>query len=264
MSDSEATAGLEWQSRAPARRRKRPDIIADQIREMIVENDLKPGERVPSEWLLPHNLGVSRGTLREALKLLEFQGLTSSKTGPGGGVFVSTVGPDVAIRLLDNLFLFHPPSIADIYALRKELEPKLAACVAGRLPSGAFEALRAKITLYEEEPRTAEEEYAQRLAELDFHVELARHCENALLGFVCSFLVSLLRDMTVCRAIYSEPNPALRESGLNYQVRLLRAIKAGNGERAHSIMLEHMIAAEQYMLERAEIRSLKAGLPTKS
>lgn len=263
MSDSVLPANIEWQSAAPARRRKRPDIIADQIREMIVENDLKPGERVPSEWIMPRNLGVSRGTLREALKILEFQGLTSSKTGPGGGVFVSAVGPDVAIRLLDNLFLFQQPSIADIYALRKELEPEMAACVAGKLSPDAFEALRAKIKLYEEEPRTAEEEYDQRLAELDFHVELARHCENALLGFVCSFLVSLLRDMTVCRAIYSEPNPALRESGLNYQVRLLRAIKAGESDRARAIMLEHMIAAEQYMLERAEIRSLKSGLAAK-
>lgn len=258
MRDSGMPENLNEKASAKPRRRKRPDIVADQIRELIIGNGLKPGERLPHEWLLPQVLGVSRGTLREALKILEFQGLTLSKTGPGGGIFVATVGSEAAIRLLDNLFLFRPPSIADIYAIRKELEPEMAACVAGKLSAEAFAALQAKIKLYEDEPKTAEEEYSQRLAELDFHAELAKHCSNMLLGFLCNFLVSLLRDMTVCRAIYAEPHPSLRESGLHYQVRLLRAIKAGESEKARAVMLEHMIAAEQYMLERAEIRAWKS------
>jgi GntR family transcriptional repressor for pyruvate dehydrogenase complex len=259
MSDSDVAIGVSGNPQTKPRRKKRPDMVADQIREMIVKNGLKPGERLPHEWLQPQTLGVSRGTLREALKVLEFQGLTHSKTGPGGGVFVSIVGPEAAIRLLDNLFLFRPPSIADIYAIRKQLEPEMAACVAGKLSPEGFAALQEKIKLYEDEPRTAEEEYNQRLAELEFHAELANHCENSLLGFICSFLVSLLRDITVCRAIYAEPNPSLRETGLNYQVRLLRAIKTGESERARSIMREHMAAAEQYMLERAEIRTWNTG-----
>jgi DNA-binding FadR family transcriptional regulator len=264
MHDSNVTADANAASADKPRRRKRPDIVADLVREMIIENDLKPGDRLPQDWLSPQTFRVSRGTLREAFKILEFQGLTISKTGPGGGVFVSTVGTEAAIRLLDNLFLFSPPSIADIYAIRKQLEPEMAACVAGRLSPEGFVSLQEKIKLYEDEPRTAEEEYSQRLAELDFHAELARHCGNELLGFVCSFLVSLLRDMTVCRAIYAESHPSLRESGLHYQVRLLRAIKAGEADRARSIMLEHMIAAEQYMLDRAEVRLRKSGLEAKS
>ncbi len=255
MSDLETTAPAPMLSQLSAslRRPKRPDIIAGKIREMIVAQRLSPGDRVPQEWLLPETHGASRGTLREALKVLEFQGLTTSKTGPGGGVFVSSVGADQAIRLLDNLFLFQPPSIADIYAIRKQLEPELAASVAGRLSDEAFAALRETIRLYEAEPATAEEEYRQRLAELDFHLELARRSENVLLGFVCIFLVSLLRDMTACRAIYRQANPTLRETGLDYQIRLLRAIRAGDGERARRIMRDHMVAAEAYMLERAEI-----------
>lgn len=237
-----------------ARRRKRPDAVADQIRERIVDGGLVPGDRLPHEWIEPATWNVSRGTLREALKVLESQGLTLSRTGPGGGVFVSSVEAEHAIRLLDNLFLHRPPSIADIYAVRKELEPLLAASVAGRLTPAAFASLQAKIRLYEDEPATAEEEYRQRLAELDFHDELARHSDNRLLGFLCRFLVSLLRDMAVCRDIYEQHNPVLRETGLHYQVALLRAIKAGDGARSSAIMRDHMAAAEAYMLERAEIR----------
>ena len=237
------------------RRRKRPDIAADTIRDRIMETGLAPGDRVPADGLEPDTLHVSRGTLREALKVLEFQGLITSKTGPGGGVFVTAIAPDSALRMLDNLFLFEPPSIADIYALRKMIEPELAASAAREtLSHEAFEALQSTIRLYEEAPKTAEQEYRQRLAELDFHAELARSTPNKLLGFVAVFLLSLLRDMTVCREIYRESNPDLRETGLHYQVRLLRAIKAGDDEKARAIMHDHMIEAEKYMLERAAMR----------
>jgi DNA-binding FadR family transcriptional regulator len=230
-------------------------MVAQQIREQIVEAGLRPGDRVPADWLLPETVKVSRGSLREALKVLEFQGLISTRSGPGGGVFVASVEPGEAIRMLDNLFLFDQPTIADIYALRKQLEPELAASVAGTLTDDAFKALQGCIRLYEDEPKTAEEEYAQRLAELDFHEELARHCSNPILAFTCSFLLSLLRDMTVCRSIYKEPNPALRETGLHYQVKLLRAIKSGDAELCRMIMRGHMIEAEKYMQERAELRT---------
>ncbi|ASP32047.1 FadR/GntR family transcriptional regulator [Labrenzia sp. VG12] len=239
----------------PRKRQRRPDMVAQQIREQIVAAGLQPGDRIPAEWLLPDAVKVSRGTLREALKVLEFQGLISTRSGPGGGVFVSAVEPGEAIGLLDNLFLFNPPSISDIYTLRKQLEPELAASVAGSLTEEAFQALQGCIRLYEDEPRTAEEEYAQRLAELDFHEELTRHCGNPILAFTCRFLLSLLRDMTVCRSIYKEPNPALRETGLHYQVRLLRAMKSGDGELCRMIMRGHMMEAEKYMLERAAMRS---------
>ncbi len=237
-----------------ARRRKLPDIVAERIRDMIAEGGLRPGDRVPPEWLSLERLGVARGTLREAMTILEIQGLLATKTGPGGGAFISEISQDHAIQLLDNLFLFEPPSVANIYAIRKLIEPAIAASAAGKLSDTAFAALQATIRLYEDEPRTAEEEYAQRLAELDFHVELAQCAENTLLGFVSRFLLSLLRDMTECRAIYSEPHPELRERGLHYQVRLLRALKAGDPVKARTIMLEHMVEAEKYMLERAEVR----------
>ncbi|MCO5073342.1 MAG: FCD domain-containing protein [Rhizobiaceae bacterium] len=238
-----------------ARRRKRPDIVADSIRERIMRSRLGPGDRIPTDWLDAETVKVSRGTLREALKVLEFEGLITSKTGPGGGTFVAAIAPENALRMLDNLFLFAPPSIADIYAIRKLLEPELAASTAGALSDSAFEALQATIRLCEAEPTSAEEEYRQRLAELDFHAELARNTPNRLLGFVITVLLSLLRDMTVCREIYSEPNPELREAGLTYQIRLLRAIRAGQADKARDIMREHMAEAEKYMLERSAMRA---------
>ena len=71
------------------KRQRRPDMVAHLLRERIVDAALKPGDRIPHDWLLPEAVKVSRGTLREALKVLEFQGLITTRSGPGGGVFVS-------------------------------------------------------------------------------------------------------------------------------------------------------------------------------
>ncbi|TCT42049.1 FadR/GntR family transcriptional regulator [Martelella mediterranea] len=235
------------------KKRKRPDITADRLRERMIEDALKPGDRIPANWLDPEALGISRGTLREALKILEFQGMIATKTGPGGGVFVRQIEPSEAIQTVTNLFLQTPPSIADIYALRKKLEPELAADAARDFPLDKIEELQETIRLYEAQPETGEEEYIQRLAELDFHAELARHAANTVLGFTCGLLLNLLRDLAECRAIYETPNPGLRETGILYQISLIRAIQARDAEEAHRIMHEHMTEAESYMLQRAEI-----------
>ncbi len=222
-----------------------------------------PGDRVPQEWLIPDTLKASRGTLREAMKILEFQGLITSKTGPGGGAFVSAMAPADAIQLLDNLFLFEPPSIADIYAMRKLLEPELAAGLAGKLtPRGLRGAAGDDPPL-----RGRADDGGRGISAAPGRARLpcrtGAHCGNRILGFVCVFLLSLLRDMTVCREIYSQPNPDLRERGLHYQVQLLRAIKAGDAEQARTIMREHMVEAERYMLARAAMRG-RAGADRKT
>ncbi|MGD2172783.1 MAG: GntR family transcriptional regulator, partial [Gammaproteobacteria bacterium] len=53
--------------------------------------------------------------------------------------------------------------------------------------------------------------------------------------------------LSICRRIYDKPNPELRESGLNYQVRLLSAFRDGDAGAAREVMFQHMCAAQQYM-----------------
>lgn len=242
---------------APPRRQKRSDRIAARLRELIVLRGLKPGDRIPQDWLVEEEVKASKGTVREAMKALETQGLIKTRTGPGGGAFVTALSGEHAMGLLRNLFLFNQPTIADIYALRKLLEPELVAGLAGRLGDADYADLQATIRLYENPPETAQEEFSQRIAELDFHSVLARLSENRILGFVLVFLHTLLRDMTVCRKIYAKPNPALRETALSYQVRLIRFLKASDAEAARRLMREHMEEAERYMGQRASFKRLQ-------
>lgn len=242
---------------AKRRGKKRPLRIADEIKDWIVVHGLQPGDRLPGERELIDRFKASKGTIREALQALETQGLVRSRTGPGGGTFVEALSGAKAMELLGNYFFFQNPTIGDIYAVRRVLEPELAASVAGRLQEAAFKRLEQTMQIYVDPPKDLEEERRQRHAELDFHGILVDYCDNPVLAFMCRFLQSLLRELTVCRRIYEVPNPDLRESGLTYQVRLLRALRRGDAEAAREIMHEHMCTAQRYMEEREAVLQAK-------
>ena len=88
----------------PPQRRSRPVRVADAIKDWVVEQGLKPGDRLPGETELIQRFAMSKGTIREALRLLQAQGLVETKTGPGGGLFVGEVSRERARALLANFF----------------------------------------------------------------------------------------------------------------------------------------------------------------
>ncbi|MBV9422849.1 MAG: FadR family transcriptional regulator, partial [Solirubrobacterales bacterium] len=75
---------------APVRRvRKAYEQVYDQLRELIMRGELERGQRLPNEALLAREFGVSRGTVREALRLLAAHGLIRTAKGAGGGSFIT-------------------------------------------------------------------------------------------------------------------------------------------------------------------------------
>lgn len=234
--------------RQPLRRStSRPTEICERLKDLIVAKGLQPGDRLPQERELMADFKASKSTIREALGALQAEGLVRTRTGPGGGAFVSAIDDGRAMELLGSYFFFRQPSIGDIYALRRLLEPELAASVVGHLREEDFKRLHETVRLYDHTPANRGEEYRQRLAELDFHSVLADLCPNRVLGFVCGFLQNLLRNLSICRRIYDKPNPKLRETGLSYQVRLLSAFNDGDADLAREVMYQHMCAAQEYM-----------------
>ncbi len=232
------------------RRQNRPQAIAETIKDWIASKGLQPGDRLPQEHQLIADLGVSKGTVREALKVLEAQGLIRTRTGPGGGAFITEVGRDHASALLANHFFFKEITIANIYQLRIALEPELVADLAEHITDDQIGELTARMSAYTDPPASMEEEREQRVAELDFHDALAGFSRNPLLSFNCAFLVRLLKELIVCRRIYAQPNPELRERGLTYQEQLIEALRARDSETARAVMRAHMRAAQRLMLAR--------------
>ena len=236
-------------TKEPARKaRKRTDEIAEAIKRTIMEHGLEPGDRLPQEKNLIAQYAASKGTVREALKSLEVQGLVRIRTGPGGGAFVERMSEGRAMSLLGNYLFAKDVTIADIYELRKALEPLVAVSAMDNMDESGFRRLEDIIAVYDHEARDAGERWQQRMAELDFHTVVAEYSDNALLSFQCRFLQRLLKDLAVCRDIYLQPQPILRQRGIAYQRELIKAMKAGDAKAVRSIISEHMIHAEQQML----------------
>ncbi|MBF9030286.1 FCD domain-containing protein [Rhodobacterales bacterium HKCCE3408] len=231
----------------PSPKRSRPARVAEAIKDWVVEHSLKKGDRLPSETELMSRFGMAKGTIREAMRILEAQGLIESRTGPGGGCFVGEVTEDRAKALLANYFYFRELSIGNIYQLRRLLEPEIAATLAGRLSEDQLAELEAIVARYPAPARSAEEERDQHVASLAFHRRLANFSDNPLLAFVVSFMARILSDLTVYRRLYDPPNRELYEKGRAYQEELIAALRAGDAARARSVMAAHMDTAERLM-----------------
>ena len=233
----------------------RPVQVAEAIKDWVVEQGLKAGDRLPGEADLIARFGMAKGTIREAMRVLEAQGLIKTRTGPGGGSFVHEVSRQRAKALLGNYFYFRELTIGDIYQLRLTLEPELAASLAGKLSDDVLAQLEANIAEYSEPAATLDDEREQHVSSLRFHAILAEQADNPLLGFVIDFMVNLLSDLTVYRRLYSPPNVELWKQGLDHQQELVGALRNGDADRARSIMKDHMETAWKLM-RRQEVEML--------
>jgi GntR family transcriptional regulator, transcriptional repressor for pyruvate dehydrogenase complex len=234
----------------PEQRLSRPQKVAEAIKQWVMDEGWQPGQRLPSETELIGRFGMAKGTIREAIRLLEAQGLVKSRTGPGGGVFVHRVSEERAAALLGNYVYFAHPTIDDIYQLRAALEPELAASLAGRLSVSQLDHLESVVAESAPPAASAEGEAARHAASLRFHVELAAMSENPLLRFVIRFLAELLSEITVARGLHSDTDPELWQSGLAYQTRLIEALRTADPARARSVMEAHMATAHGLMRRR--------------
>ena len=235
-------------------RRSRPLRVADAIKDWVVERGLKPGDRLPGEAELIAQFGMSKGTIREAMRLLQAQGLVETKTGPGGGSFVGEVSRERANALLANYFYFRDVSIDDIYQVRIALEPEQAAKLAGCLAESQLAELEAIMAEYADPAADAEEERRQHVASLRFHARLSDFGQNALLSFFINFMSQILTDLTVYKRLYQAPNHDLWQQGRDHQVDLIEALRQGDADRAREVMRSHMEMARRLMeAQEAEV-----------
>ncbi|MEO4051947.1 GntR family transcriptional regulator [Solibacillus sp. CAU 1738] len=91
--------------------------IVKQLRELILEQQIEPGDKLPSERMLSEQLGVGRSSIREALRSLELLGLIETKHG--GGTFLGSVQQHQLIEVLSSFILQETKSIEDVHATRE-------------------------------------------------------------------------------------------------------------------------------------------------
>ena len=227
---------------------KRSDLVAEEIKRLMTSKNLVPGERLPQETELQEMFNVSKGTVREALKSLEVQGLITVSTGPGGGGMAVEVPLDRAFQLLQNYLFFKEVSIEDIYQARCLLEPELAASAVPHLGEAEFAALERNVQLCTPACHSGtgpgSDLLAQRQDDLNFHDIFAAASPNPFLRFICEMINQMLRQLTVYD---NKMNPEEQQNfgarNAAFHTELVEAARARDTERVRACMREHMLDA---------------------
>lgn len=226
---------------------KRGDMMVEEIKRWIADQKLAPGDKLPKESELQTLFGVSKGTVREALKSLEVQGLVTVSTGPAGGATIGAVPFDRAFQLVQNYLFFRQIDVAQIYAVRRVLEPELAAGAVAHLTEADFEALEHSIETCAPTPASKAQAVHQRREDLHFHDILAAANPNAVLRFMCEVINHLLRHLV---AVGDQPaHPAYQQLGdtnVAAHRKLLAAARRGDIEKVRKLMLDHIDEAGSF------------------
>ena len=159
--------------------------VVDQIQEAILEGKLKPGDILPSERDLKEMLQVSRGTLREALRVLEQKGLIHIKLGVGGGAVVQDASYEPVSESLALLIRHQKVSLTHLAEFRAGMEGEAAAHAASRISSAETEYLQSLLDQADAcVDRGGEETQAFLEADKAIHLYLAAITRNPISIFV--------------------------------------------------------------------------------
>ncbi len=225
------------------RRRKTYEEVADQIRDLILKGRVKIFEKLPSERVMAEQLGVSRVTVREAVRTLELTGFVTVKEGARGGVFVAQDYDRPLINSIRNMVAGGDVSIAGLFTVRRVIEPHAAA----RLAAHGTDDERGELT---EVVRKAEEEAARgtsiRSYNFRFHRMIVRMCGNAILAAVGETVLTVLIDH-----MRDVASPEISATQLEFHKTLLAAILDGDAERSRRIMLADIRSLESAVGEEA-------------
>jgi DNA-binding FadR family transcriptional regulator len=222
--------------RRTARRDKLANTVAQSMLRDIRRRGLSAGDQLPKEADMLAEYGVGRGTLREALRVLETCGLIVVKPGPRGGPVVQSVHADDFGRVTSLFFQFAGVTYRELIEARLILEPT-AARQAAQQHKGS-DAARELVRLAENGPASGDdEEYLHVTA--DFHASLIALGGNSLVTLVCHSLAEIYRDR-----VQGVLFPKSRQSEVHgVHAEIARAVLDGDEAQAESLMAQHM---EQY------------------
>ncbi len=214
--------------------------IVSQIRGLILEGKLAPGDRLPSENTLIDQFHVSRQTLREAMRALEYMGLLEIRKGVTGGAFVVEVDPGIAKEVLTNFLYFRRLTIHNLSEIRRILEPHAAASAAGQMSK---EDLARLASIIETSKSVGSDAYSPDVAakDLDFHRVIAESTNNPILVLVVDFVETLMGDLKK----FMRPDASFSAAVLSAHERIYEAIKAKDDKQAAREMEEHVIEVER-------------------
>ena len=207
--------------------------IVEQVEDAIAAGTLKPGERLPSERELVTQFGASRPTVREALRVLESNGVVRSRPGDPLGPEVLAFSPEGLAKQMTRLTSSAQLSMADLVSFRMILDGS-ASLLAARLRSEAeLAAMEDTVVAMEAAVEAGFEEFS--VADVAFHDAVATASRHTLIQ-VCNQVVrGVVLSLIADKVSRARNGKALMRESLRHHREVLDAIRAGDGPGAARI-----------------------------
>lgn len=228
--------------------REKPQQIADELRTLIVSGELGEGESLGREPELVERFRVSRPSLREALRILEAEGLITVVRGVHGGVVVHHPDERATARTAALVLQARNVSLADVFESRALIEPVAAKAIAtSRRRRASIDELR---ELVAREEACIDDPDAFGVANAAFHERLVALAGNQTLAIVTEMLNEVVARAVaaVSRSGDAVGSRATRRRGIRSQLRLLELIESGDGVAVEEHWRAHMQAVGKVML----------------
>ena len=215
---------------------KTSDVLAGELRRQILEGAVAPGFALPAERDLVTQTGLSRGSVREALRILEAEGLVSTRRGRQGGSVARRPGDESLAKYIGLFIHGRGISLHSLLQTREAVEPSLAALAA---QNRTEEELR-EIVAISERLEAAYADTPLYLAEnVNWHCAIAAASHNELLR---AFMVGISNMVYKASAIENFATADVRQVVIKAHRRILDAIVAKDAEAAGRRMARHLAA----------------------
>ena len=232
----------------PVINRRFTDHIVKQLKEYILASRPKSGKKLPNETELAETFGVSRGTIREALHMLEHDGIVQIKKGPGGGIFVSEGNFFQVIESIFYALQWEHISFGSLMEARKTLEDRIARLAALKATDEDLKEIETTLEKMES-PNTSHSLFVQY--DTDFHVSLAKAAKNKIL----LMFMTAVREFHNRIVDYAALHDDLFPKAISYHRNIYEAVYKRDPKRAAELMLEHLEYFENYYRDLTEEKS---------
>ena len=218
---------------------KLAETLAKDILTRICDEGMVAGSQLPSEVQMQADYGVGRGSLREALRILEVHGIIRLKAGIGGGPIVVGAKTEDFGRMSTVFFQAGSMTFREIIDSRLVLEPMLARLAAERRDSALVDNLLAARTSTQDD-----EIYLSTSA--NFHRQVAAMSGNRILSLISHAIEDIFHERVVGLLF----PPERRDDVVKAHDAIAEAIASGDGEKAEQMMRDHMVEYARYVEAR--------------
>jgi DNA-binding FadR family transcriptional regulator len=226
----------------PFRVPKTAELVARDLRSKIVRGELKDGDTLPAEGELVERYGVSRPTLREALRVLESEALLTVTRGSRGGPRVHPPDPRLAARHFGLVLQSRGTTLAEIFGARLLIEPSCVHLVASTARKTALPVLNQHIEQERAAIGTKDDAQVSR-ASARFHRALIELTGNMPLILLMNMLTHIYESHITTAALAANVerfDTGSRQRGLRAHEKLVALIEAGDADGAETFWRKHL------------------------